>query len=528
MNATRDSERTLWRIAHALMGDRNMIWVAAVAWVAAWAGLAYALIWPPYALGRGSVSTQMTAYAASLAFLLIPAVASQVWLQARRHPLFHLAPDGERRLRALSLRLGGLAMLSFIPALVLHGFADALTHAPRGTWVTLGMVDTHVWRAWALYLLAGAGLTLWLGRGLRTPPNLLYGVLNLWALQLNVRYWWITALMALVLVGGFWLYSRFKRDDAPARPPMLGDPMYVFVKPERHSPRRERWRAHRLRRAIRAREDKRAVALALLSDSSATGFSWFSALMLAYFVVVVQPLSLSRWGAASDLFVGVVAMFVAIPRPIGIASLWLLPLGLRQHSSGELIAAVWIRQVRVRIATGVALGMVILAALQMFYPAWLDRWALLYGQRTLADKLLWAPLFLAFVLHGAAYTASVIGALSPRALASRRAPLWTLLAMLLVPVLAGGGLFAANAIAAWGIAGLSAPVAYGVLIGILLPVGAKLALRMRRSAWQRADVAAISEKFADAARRMETATTFEREVRFVRWFAPPNPAARSK
>lgn len=506
MATHRDSEITLWRFGIALMGGRSVPWMVFAAFIFGWLGAVYVATHASAPLGRGTVTLTMAAFAATGAFLALPVAAAQLWVQQLRHPLLRLAPGGKARLRKLLLRVALLAVIAFIPALMLRVFVTALSNLSLTTPVTLSGADAYVWRAWALYLLAFATLILFAGCTLRVPLGLAAAPIYMVGMQYDFRNWWMPAIAVVVIIGLPWLYRRMKGNPVRRQPRTFDDNVFAVSGPLTFSPWVERWRTYRLRRTFNATRGTRATSIASLAGDNMWLTSFLATGFLAASVVFMQPISPSWWGAPTSFFFGMIAAFVTMPGPVTLTPVWVLPVGQRRETLGETLVAVWLGRARMRIAVGVGIGMLILPVLHLIDPGWPVSRTNMYGERSVIEKLLWAPLGLAVAMHGLAYAMYVLLALSPTVLA-RRSLLRLLPALLFLatPIVAIAGMFLATALGARWHETLSPFTIYLLLFGAVLPALAWFLLRVRRRAWRRADLAAISGGMSDWSQRIPDA-----------------------
>jgi hypothetical protein len=526
MATHRESEVTLWRFGLALMGGRTMLWMAAGAYAFGLAYTVYVAMQPGLRADRNSLTLAMAAFCANGVFLMMPLAAAQLWVQQRRHPILHLTPGGDARLRALLWRIAWLAAAGFVPALVLRVFASAVDRSdPSLAMIPLASVEAYVWRGWALYLLGIAGITLFAACRLRTPLALLAAPVQIVSFQASLRHWWVPATAFLLLIGLPWLYRRLTAAEPPRQLRMLDENVYLVTDSPSAASNRymyrisqslARWNAFRLRRVVDGRNGPRATALANLGANSLWTTSWLATLSLAAAVAVVQPVSPTWWGGAFNLFFGPIAALVAMPGPVMLTSAWLLPVGLDRARVGETLVTVWMRRLRARITMGVALGALVILAIHLVDPAWPQWRTQTYGARSLSEKLLFAPLGLAFALHGVAYTSCALLALSPRLLARGAAQWLQPASFLLIPVVVGGGMgLADELVLRYGLKAYSSTAPFVVfltLFGVILPAIAWLLLRTRRGAWRRADLAAISARMAEWSRSVQARLAQDRDV----------------
>lgn len=502
MSSQRDSELNLWRFGLALMGGRSVLWMVLAAFISGLLGAFYVVTRSLVPLDRATVTVTMTAAAATGAFLAMSVAAAQLWIQQHRHPLLHLAPGGEARLRALFFRVALLAAIAFIPALMLRVYVTALSDLSHATPVTLGGIEAYVWRAWALYLLAFAALILFAGCNLRVPLGLAAAPIYMVGMQYDFRNWWMPAIAVVVVTALSWLNRRFRGNPAK-QPRVMDDNVSVVSGALTFSPWVERWRAYRLQRIFSATKGARATSVASLGGDNMWLTSFLATGLLAASVAFIQPVSPSWWGAPTSFFFGVIAAFVTMPGPVALTPVWVLPVGQRRETLGETLVAVWLGRVRIRIAIGVGMGMLILPVLHLIDPGWLVARTNMYGERPMIEKLLWAPLGLAVAMHGLAYAMYVLLALSPQALA-RRSLLRLLPALLFLatPIVAIAGMVVATALGGRWHDTLSPFMIYLLLFGVVLPAVAWVLLRIRRPAWRRANLAAISGGMADWSQRV--------------------------
>lgn len=514
----RDSELQLWRFALALMGGRSIVWMFAVAVVCVLCAVIFVATQPVHSLSRPMFYVGMAKMFAVACFLALPLAAAHVYAQCRLHPMLRLMPGGEWRLRALLWRIGVLAAFVLPAAMYLQMFVVVADRTPPDLVVVVTGVEPYEWRAWLLYLL-GAGAFTWAGASkLRVPLSFVWAPAYMFSMQTSLRTWWVPLAFAAVVMGVPWLYQRLS-GDAPKRTRVLDENIYMVLPdgaPTGTRQWQERWRAWRLRRAMRAPLRQRMIALAAMSQSTPFALNWVAALLFGYAVAFVPVLSPAVWGNGFNMMLGMVALPIVIPGPVTLAPLWLLPVGMLRDRWGELLVAIWMRRVRIRIACGVILGAVFLVVKQFLLPEWGQFMWRGVATPTFTERYLLPPLFLAFTLHGVAYTVFALVAMWPHANSRGKLEWLPPIVLLLTPVAMGFGLVAADyAVANW-MPGVPAIAIYVAAFGALFPAMAWGLLRVRRSAWARADIATVSARYSAWGVRVETATSFERDVQVSR------------
>lgn len=513
MSSQRDSGVTLWRFGQALMGGYGIQWMVFAAFIFGLLGAIYAATHAMAPLGRGMLAISMASYAAACAFLAMPVAAAQLWVQQGRHPLLHLAPGGPARLRALLWCVALLAAVAFVPALMLRVFVTAMDGHWTDAATTLGSADARVWLLWALYLLGAAALILFAACSLRVPLAFACAPVYMMGMQASYRNWWLAVTICAVFMGLPWLSRRLTGNPLQRRPRMLDDRVFAVSGPLVYPPLFESWRAHRLRRAIGVPPKARATALALLSNDSMAMLSVLTTLFLAFGIAFIQPISPSWWGAPTSFFFGILAAFVAMPGPVTLTSVWLLPVGMQRGKLGETLVAVWMHRVRTRLMIGVTIAMTVLLLMHWIDPAWPAARTNMYGERSLLEKLIWAPLGMAVAWHGLAYVMCTLLVVSPRFVERTSLRVFPALLFLATPVVALAGMFLTTGLATRWHQAPSGFTIYCGLFGFVLPGAAWLLLRTRRTAWQRADVAAIAAGMADWSRRTYGAMALEIDVK---------------
>lgn len=514
----RESELQLWRFALALMGGRSIIGMFAVAVVCVICAIAYVSTQPVYPLSRPMLYVGMAKMFAVACFLALPLAAAHVYAQCRLHPMLHLMPGGVWRVRALLRRILALAALALAAAMFLQCIVAVADRTPPDTLVSMASVEAYEWRAWLLYLL-GAAAFIWIGASkLRVPLNFVWAPAYMFAMQSNFRMWWMPLAFALVFMGVPWLYQRIT-GEAPRRMRMLDENTYLVLSDEQPKDAwqwLERWRAWRLRRALRGPQHKRAIALAAISQESQFARNWIAVVVLGFAIAFVPVLTPSSWGFALNMLLGMIVFPFVVPGPVSLAPLWLLPIGVVRDRWGEMLVAARMQRLRFSIACAVVLGIILMLIKATLFPEWrLATWRG-SGAPTVADTYIWPVLLLPVVVHGTAYTAYVTSALWPPGNAAKPIELLPLLTMFATPVVAGAGLVAADVVAAKLSYALPAIGVYVVTFGAVLPAAAWVLLRTRRGAWARADIASISARYSAWGLRIEDATKFATDVQVTR------------
>ncbi len=481
----RDSELQLWRFALALMGGRSIVWMFAVAVVCVICAIVYVSTQPVYPLSKPMLYVGMAKMFAVACFLALPLAAAHLYAQCRLHPMLHLMPGGAWRVRALLRRILALAALALAAAMFLQCIVAVADRTPPDTLVSMASVEAYEWRAWLLYLL-GAAAFIWIGASkLRVPLNFVWAPAYMFAMQSNFRMWWMPLAFAVVFMGVPWLYQRIT-GEAPRRMRMLDENTYLVLSDEQPKDAwqwLERWRAWRLRRALRGPQHKRAISLAAISQESQFARNWIAVVVLGFAIAFLPVLTPFSWGFALNMLLGMIVFPFVVPGPVSLAPLWLLPIGVVRDR--------WFPECRLATWRG-------------------------SGAPTVADTYIWPVLLLPVVIHGTAYTAYVTSALWPPGNAAKPIELLPLLTMFATPVVAGAGLVAADVVAAKLSYALPAVGVYVVTFGAVLPAAAWALLRTRRGAWARADIASISARYSAWGLRIEDATKFATDVQVTR------------
>ncbi len=508
------SERTLWRLCAALLGGRTTLWMFVPALVAAIVATLYVLVRPVDSSLSHTLLLIVAKMGATVCFLAIPIAAAQLRAQVNLHPLLHLAPGAEARLRALLRRLAVLAAICFVPALLLAVYFSLADRADPGTLVTLINAESYVWRGWTLYLLGSAIVVYLAAAKLRVPLNFIWAPVNLVAYQPNLRQWWLPFAFGLVFLGVPWLYQRLM-GEPPKRMRMLDENAYLVIAspPSRFDEWRGRLRAWRLRRLVNARPERRALALAIFSQESRFLYSWVGTLSFAFALAFVPLSWLAAGGKAGYALLGMLMLPLVLPQPVRLASLWVLPLGPRRPHWGDLLVSVWMHPVRYKLVVGVLLGLLFMLVREALLPGWgmsTDRSEL---AGAMVERFILEPLFLTAALHGTAYVTFVaLAGLWLRLYRRSTANSLVLLAMVLAPILLGSSMWAADALASR--LGLETPsfVGYALLTGGLLPLLAWAAHRAQRSSWAKVDIATLSDRFEEWQRQLDRATTYTQDT----------------
>lgn len=517
MELKRDSELQLWRFALALMGGRRLVWMFIGAMLCVITALVFVATQPVYPLSRPMLYIGMAKMFAVACFLALPLAAAHLYAQCRLHPMLHLMPGADWRLRALLRRMVALAALVLIAAMYLQMFMVVADRTPPDSLIAVASVQSYEWRAWLLYML-GAAAFIWFGASkLRAPLNFVWAPAYMFSMQTSLRMWWWPLAVAVVFVGLPWLYQRLS-GEPPKRQRMLDENTYMVLPDTPPTGLRmwlERWRAWQLRRVLRAPPHKRMIVLAAMSQPTPFALNWVAALLFGYAVAFVPVLSPAVWGNAFNMMLGMIALPIVVPGPVTLAPLWLLPVGLYRDRWGELLVATWMRRVRVRIVCGMIIGACLLVARSLFLPEWGQfMWRDVVAP-TFTERYLLPPILLAVLLHGVAFTVFALVAMWPPTSRRRRLEWLPPVVMLATPIVMGVGLVAADIVAASWMRGLPGIAIYVGAFGVVFPAVAWGLLRLRRHAWAQTDIAAVSARFNAWGVRIAAATTFDREDQAV-------------
>ncbi len=482
------AELALWRTGIALLGGRFAAVSVGVSILVGFVAAIYVWNYPVKLMSR-PVSSFLNAASvlSQLALLALSLATGYLWARSRTLPLLRLAPGTRSLCRALQLRIAGLTLLVFFPALILR--VVLALKWPNSVYPTVGWADASRddWLLMAAYLLYGQIFAIVAIGPLKLPPNMAWSVCFAWYSPGTLRFWWLPIVMLLVVIGVRWLWKNINDglDGVPQRQRMRSSSF------ARGAGLLSWWRSREAARASRRigpGSAGRRVG-ALLSGQRVDVFSVIAIMGVVAYLAFAS--AFMRFGPAW-YFAYLIAALVARPTPLPFARVLLLPLGAERARMGGIIATVWMRDVHFRLLVGVGLGLFVHAFCWWIeWPGFLRAPSMQVGNA--AYQLLWNPLSHAFALYGIALGASLLASASPRWLENS-----SFLVIVQIGVMFG---FTAVGLALKWVINEAFPASatheadhfvFVLVNGVMLPVTAWIIHHALRPQWKTANLAAIT------------------------------------
>lgn len=204
-----------------------------------------------------------------------------------------------------------------------------------------------------------------------------------------------------------------------------------------------------------------------------------------------------------------IAVLLSMPPAIPLSRIMLLPLGAERARVGQIIAAVWARQIRTRLLLCLIAGLSLHA-----YFWWLEWPAFIrspfFTAVDPATHLLWSPLAQAAGLYGMAMSVCLLATASPRPL-QRAGFLSVVPRLALIGLAALGLLFKGwlnDAIPATAARDMG-HITFAIVNGAMLPTCAWCIHRALRCQWSKANLAAISVAMQKWSTRLQKTHSME-------------------
>lgn len=480
------AELALWRFGVGLLGSR---WVTApivAVMTLSYAVLAFVLLHPLRLLRSVQPLLDITALLAAPLFLSLafaPAALRRAW---RNRPLLQLAPDAKRMTSSLAHRLYLIALIAMIPAIILR----ALLWSKLGTdiYATIALSDISLqsYGLVTLYLSHVVILMAVTFGPLKVPAQFASLPIMYGAMSWHGTFWlWMPLLVCVFMVGVTW-FRRWWLTDEKTRS-RWPQPFAMWSRQ-----RTPWWTALLQRRAARATgaNGVSVRVVGLLASRSSVFVTVATVLALVIYMAIAPgtfAISGLKW-----FLVYMMSAVVAQLSPIPLSRIILVPLGAERRRMGQIIALVWAHDLRIRIALGVSLGLVVHAfCWWMQWPAFLrspfhatgDAWT----------QLLWRPLAHAVGLYGIAMSACLIASASPKLLESASfGPLLPITTTLAFAVAGGTVKWILNELIPATASPDSDDITFAIVNGALLPALAWCVHRALRYQWATANLSAIS------------------------------------
>lgn len=494
----------LWRFGAGVLGGWPMVALVLLMIIGGYVCFGLVLFNPTSHFNRMSGTVEMGAIASAAAFLLAMLSITVLRNAMRWHPIARLAPNARIVITALTWRIAIIAVIALLPAFVLRAAAWVKIPATDEASASLFDIAPLGYFSAALYVLHVAVLIALTFGPLKVPLRFAFLPIQFGAFSFVTRGWsWWTLIFCAVLVVGCWFWRRFQSQLSLSPPRRIG--------PEAARPNAiSQWRhAKHVQRIVRAHAagSTRARVTALLATQSTSSFT-VASIIAATLYLALKPGFMDTF-VVSWLMALPIAVLLSMPPAIPLSRIMLLPLGAERARVGQIIAAVWARQIRTRLLICVAGGLSLHA---LFW--WLEWPAFIrspfFTPVDPATHLLWSPLAQAAGLYGMAMSACLLATASPRLL--QRSGF-----LLVVPWLALIGLAALSLPLKWWLndaipatAGQDmGHITFAIVNGAMLPACAWCIHRALRHQWSTANLAAVSAAMQKWSARFQKAHSME-------------------
>lgn len=500
----------LWRFGAGVLGGWLIVLLALLMIIVSYACFGLVLFNPISHFNRTSATVELGATISSATFLLVTFSITVLHNAMRWHPIARLAPNTRTVITALTWRIAIIAVIALLPAFVLR--AAAWLKIPWTLDVSASLFDITLlgYLSAALYLLHVAVLTALTFGLFQVAQRFAFMPIYFSSFIASSRGWsWWPFTACAVLVIFFWGWKRYHGQPYFPPPPRRDRTYQTYPEKPGKTTFLQRWEARRLMRAARATgsgSTRKRVA-ALLAPQSISPFTVVST-MAATLYLAIKPGDMDVM-AVSWLMALPIAVLLSMPPAIPLSRIMLLPLGAERARVGQIIAAVWERQIRTRLLICVSAGFL----LHTFFW-WLEWPAFIrssfFAPVDPATHLLWSPLAQAAGLYGMAISACLLATASPRLL--QRAGF-----LAVVPGLALLGLAALGLPFKWWLndaipataARDMGHITFTIVNGAMLPACAWCIHRALRYQWSTANLAAISAAMQKWSTRVQKAHSME-------------------
>lgn len=481
------AEFALWRLAAGLLGSGWMAATSLAAIGCGYAALLYVIFNPlRYASGANWFveTSAMLVTVAFLAMAFAPTALRCIW---RDRTLLRLAPGAKWMTAALTRRLIVVALIAMVPAVILRALLSVKFGYSIDATISLADVTLKNYALTSLYL-AHVVVLITITFGLLKVSTrfvflpIMYGTMH-WS---SAGFFWLPLATCVVLV--------LARVCWPTLEAWMGDkPYWGRPAAERKQDRTPWWTARLQQRAASAAPGSEGASLrviALLASNTRTPLT-IATIVVVVFYLTLKPGFMDSL-AVSWLMAYPMVVLLAQLSPIPLGRIMLLPLGANRTRMGELMTAVWVRQLSARMLLCAIIGLAVHALCWWLqWPAFIR--SPFFASVDLATQLLWSPLAQSVGLYGMALSACLLTSASPRVLETssflRVGPLAATV------VLAVVGIAFKWALNEW-IPATNAHnmghITFAVVNGALLPACAWCVNRALRYQWATANLSVIS------------------------------------
>ncbi len=464
-----------------------------------YSALTYAMFNPLRHYGKDHAAFTGLHVFVTAAFIYLGFALTMIRRKWRTHTLLRLAPGAGRTTAALTPRIALIALIAMPPAAVLRALMQVEFGPDLQSTVSLADVTLQSVGFSALYLLHVVVLVSLMCGPLKVPAQFASLPIMYGAMGWHGTFWlWLPLLVCVVTVGVTW-FRRWllEAEDGGSS---LPQPFATW----------SRWHTPLLvgllqRRAAKTTGAKAASArvVGLLASRSSVFGTVASVLALVIYMVITP--GMSEMSGLKWLLVYMLSAFAVQLSPIPLSRIMLVPLGVERRRIGQIIAHVWARDLRVRIALGVSVGLLVHAFcwwiewpafLRSPFRAWGDVWI----------QLLWSPLAHAVGLYGIAMSACLLASASPKPLSNGSlGPLLPITFMVVFSVAGSALRWALNELIPETAAADVDHITFAIVNGALLPACAWCVHRSLRYQWATANLQAISSAMQTWSERMQKA-----------------------
>lgn len=503
----------LWRFGAGVLGGWATITMALLMMVGGYVCFGLVLFNPTSHFKRMSATVELGAMFSAMGFLLVTFSITVLHNAMRWHPIARLAPNTRTVITALTWRIAITAAIALLPAFVLRaaGWVKIpLTLDTLDASASLYDISPLNYLSAALYLLHVAALTALTFGLFRVTQRFAFMPIYFSSFIGSSRGWsWWPFIVCAALVIFFWGWKRYHGQPYFPPPPRRDRTYQTYPEEPGKTTFLQRWEARRLKRAARATgfgSTRKRVA-ALLAPQSISPFTVVST-MAATLYLAVKP-GYMDFLAVSWLMALPIAVLLSMPPAIPLSRIMLPPLGAERARVGQIIAAVWERQIRTRLLICVSAGLLLHAFFWWLeWPAFIR--SPFFAPVDPVTHLLWSPLAQAVGLYGVAMSACLLATASPRLL--ERAGFLAVVPWLALIGLAALGLplkwWLNHAIPATAARDMG-HIAFAIVNGAMLPACAWCIHRALRYQWSRANLATISAAMQTWSTRMQKAHSVE-------------------
>lgn len=500
----------LWRFGAGVLGGWATITMVLSMIVGSYVCFALVLFNPSSHFARISLTVELGAMISGATFLLAAFSITVLRNAMRWHPIARLAPNARIVITALTWRIAIVAVIALVPALVLR--AAAWVKVPLILDVSASLLDITPlsYLSAALYLLHVAVLTAITFGPLKVAQRFVFTPIYFGTFISSSRGWsWWPFIACAVLVILFWGLRRFEGALSLSPPRWQNRTYQTYPEEPGKTTYWQRWESRRLKRAARASGSgsARKRIAALLAAQSVSSFTVVSTIAATLYLAI-KP-GYMDYIAVSWLMALPIAVLLSMPPAIPLSRIMLLPLGAERARVGQIIAAVWGRQIRTRLLICVIAGLLLHALFWgLQWPAFIR--SPFFTPVDPATHLLWSPLAQAAGLYGMAMSACLLATASPRPL--QRSGFLSIMPWLALIGLAALGLpfnwWLNHAIPATAARDMG-HITFAIVNGAMLPACAWCIHRALRYQWSKANLAAISAAMQKWSARMQKAHLME-------------------